>query len=208
MGRGRKNLPRPIAYAGLDLVTVFPPGSHAAPDMPLCLIDIQNVFDFNIKLRIEFFQPFGYIFMYSRFADSELFSRTADRFLVGDDIFTELDRPLLHNAFHRPRPLEVLCRYMYMRQIGRLCNIGKKGGKIGAVHSGLFGYSAHRADAPHPPPGRRGGRRVFYRPPVSHGGSLYPWRSASGKRRTSSSESIKGRGEALASSRPFRTHEK
>lgn len=79
---------------------------QSAADMALCLIDVQHRFDVPEQLRIDFLQPFGHIHMYSRFADSELLCRRADRRLMADDVIAELHGAFFYHAFQNYIPPE------------------------------------------------------------------------------------------------------
>ena len=77
------------------LALVFSACSHAAADMPLSLIGIQDFLDLSIELGVNGPEAFRDIFMYRRFGYSEAFGCGAHCRLMFYDILAQNDRTLI-----------------------------------------------------------------------------------------------------------------
>ena len=83
-------------YVLLRFVTVFFSRSHSASDMALRFIDFENRLDLPVKLRIDVFQAFAYVFMYRAFAHAEFFGGASYSRAALNDIFAKLYGAFLH----------------------------------------------------------------------------------------------------------------
>ena len=81
------------------LMQVLFPGSHAAPDVPLSLVFIQNLLHLKIQPPIKGREPLRQILVDGGFADAELFGGGTDGPTALYDVKGEIARPLLHVAF-------------------------------------------------------------------------------------------------------------
>ena len=83
-------------YVLLILVTVFFSRRHSAPDMALRLVDFKNRLNLPVKLGVNVFQAFAYVFMYRAFAHAEFFGGASDGRAAFNNILTELYGAFLH----------------------------------------------------------------------------------------------------------------
>ena len=92
---------------------VFLPGGHAAPDMPLRLIDFQHFLHLDLEPMVYFLQPLGEILVHRRFGDAAVPGGGADGSLMFDDVHGQVPCPLFHVlSHHLTLPIIVLgkCR--------------------------------------------------------------------------------------------------
>ena len=75
-------------------------GSETAADMTFSFIVIKNFFYFRCKAGIYFLEPFGDIFMYCRFRNTEFSSCAPDGSTGFDDIMSKLKNSLFYIVFH------------------------------------------------------------------------------------------------------------
>ena len=79
-----------------DFVFVFLFGSHAAPQMPLCFVFVQNGFDLIEQSAVDGVEPFGNIFMYSGFGYAVFFSGVADGGFMFNNVHCKLGSPFFY----------------------------------------------------------------------------------------------------------------
>ena len=95
---------------------VFAFGGISAADMPLRQISIEHFAHFLAQFPVDLRQPLGYIFMYGRFADSEMFGAGAHRFACYQYILCALPHAPFHILPHFAAPpyrrCYILCRIM------------------------------------------------------------------------------------------------
>ena len=78
---------------------VFPFCCKSATDMPLLLVDLQNVLDLFVKLGRYLFQPLAYVLMNRTFAYPELPCRRTDSGFIFDDILSQHDGTFIRLVF-------------------------------------------------------------------------------------------------------------
>ena len=78
------------------LTTILFAGGNTASDVPLGLIDFQNLMNLKIERTVELRKPLRNILVYGGFADPEFLRGRADRRLIFYDVLGQLFGPLLH----------------------------------------------------------------------------------------------------------------
>ena len=96
-------------------------GSHAAPDVPLGFVYVQDDAGLGSQGRIDVLKPVRNILMYRGLADSELLCRAPHRSVVFYDIIGDFHGPFL-NIVLQETPLNSLF-LQSMRRCGAICDV-------------------------------------------------------------------------------------
>ena len=99
---------------------VFSPGGHAAPDVPLLLVDIQNLPDLKIQCIIVLLQPLGQVLMHRGFGDTEMPGGSPDGGTGFNHVHSQFTGPFLHWFCHR-LPSDAVCSVHYMMKQAGIC---------------------------------------------------------------------------------------
>lgn len=86
------------------LMQIFFFGRHAATDMALGFVHVQDFSRLCGKCRVDLDNALCYILMYRALADSEFLCCLAHSGVVLDNIICDIYNPLLNIAFHKKSP--------------------------------------------------------------------------------------------------------
>ena len=107
--------------AGLPLFPgIFPLGGHAAPDVPLLLVPVQDRSGLGVELGVVLMQPTGDVLVYGGFGNAEMPGGGPDGGTGFNDVHSQFTGSLL-NRFCHIVTSDAVCWNNIMPQWGRIC---------------------------------------------------------------------------------------
>ena len=80
---------------------IFPTGGHAAPDVPLPAVQVQNGPDLPVEQGIAVGQTLAQVLVYRGFGNAEMFRRGPNGGPGVDDVHSQLPGPVIHIVRHQ-----------------------------------------------------------------------------------------------------------